>query len=544
MAVLFDPDKYFHNNEWKSAIDPSKSLYERLGLRFGENHSSQHITKSFQQRYDWWREVNKRYNANPANTKTKETGPASVEAMQKLQEAYAVLSNPSKKSEYDKQLSSDSSKKAKEELIKMIHIVASDNTLTQEGRKILLNYAESLGLSQSVASDMINAELEKMGAQYQPSSPSMPIIVTMKPGASQHELPNYYSILEINATAGDQEIRDAYKRKMRLWESLSSNPKFRDFALRKKMLLQEAVDILLDHHQRQRYDYELFGKGKEPGKKTKQQKSKTITAVIGGVTMVIVAGMIAFVLNKGKEFQPGVIDQAPFVPNNNEMYDAIPQKQVQTQEHEQENEIPFRPGWLGATIQDIDSALAEAFGVNIAEGVIVTEALSDSPAETAGLQSGDIIIEFDGIKIRHANHLSFMVEQTGANKDVSLKIIRDGQEMALKIILGEQPQKIDSAPMPEEVPPEKDIGVIVENLPEDKNAIQENGVLVTEVQPDSPAARYDIKKGDIITEINRHRISNVVEFKKAMITANTGEKVLLHIKRGDISLYLTVDPAE
>ncbi|MCF6148975.1 MAG: PDZ domain-containing protein [Candidatus Kuenenia sp.] len=540
MAVLFDPDKYFHNNEWKDSIDPAKNHYERLGLKSGESYSSQHISKSFQQRYDWWREVNKRYNANPANTKTKETGPASVEAMEKLQEAYAVLSNPSKKSAYDKQLSIDSSKKAKEELIKMIHIVASNNTLTQEGRKILLNYAESLGLSQSFASDTIATELEKTGARYQPSSPSMPIIVTRKPGASQHELPNYYSVLEISATAGDQEIRDAYKRKMHLWESLSSNPKFRDFAIRKKMLLQEAADILLDHNKRQRYDYELFGKGKKPEGKPKQQKSKTITAVIGGVAMVIVAGMIAFVLNRGKNFQPSIIEQSPFVPKNTEIYDTFPQKEVQNQEHEQENEIPFRPGWLGATIQDIDSALAEAFGVNTTDGVIITEALSNSPAETTGLQSGDIIVEFDGVKMRHANHLSFIVEQTGAGKEVGILLLRDGKEMALSVVLGEQPQETASASMPEEVPPEKDVGIMVENLSENENG----GVLVVDVQPESPAAKYDIKKGDIITEINRNKISAVVEFKRALISANTGEKLLLHIKRGEISLYLTVDPVK
>ncbi len=533
MTTSFDPDKYFHNNEWKSAIDPSKNHYERLGIRFGEDYSSQNITKSFQQRYDWWREVNKRYNANPANTKTKETGPASVEAMGKLQEAYAVLTNPSKKSAYDKQLSTDSGKKAREEFKKMIHIVASDNALTQEGKKILLNYADTLGLSQAIASDMITTETDTMGARQHQSSFSRPIIVVRQPGDSQqHELPNYYALLEIGADAGDHEILEAYKRKVSLWESLSSNPKFRDFALRKTGILREAVDILLDHDRRRRYDYELFGKGKKPVRKVLQGKSKTITAVFGGVAIVIVAVMIAVVLNRGKNFPPTIVVPEPYIPKNKEMHDILAREETS----------PFYPGWLGATIQEIDPALAEAFGVNITEGVIVTEALGNSPAEYAGLQSGDIIVEFDGAKLQHANHLNFMVEQTGAGKHVAMKIIRDREEMGLNVILGERPTEPFSVTAPETIPPEKNIGIMVQNV--SKNEKGSNGVLVIDVRPESVAAKYNIEKGDIITEINRNKISNVAGFIKALISADPGEKILLHIKKGDISLYLTIDPAE
>ena len=534
MATSFDPDKYFHNNEWKSAIDPSKNHYERLGLRFGEDYSAQNITKSFQQRYDWWREVNKRYNTNPANTKTKETGPASVEAMGKLQEAYVVLTNPSKKSAYDKQLSTDSGKKAGEEFKKMIHIVASDNALTQEGKKILLNYADTLGLSQTTASDMITTETDKMGVrQHQSSSHSKPIIVVRQSGASQQpELPNYYALLEIDVTAGEQEIREAYKRKVSLWESLSSNPKFRDFALRRIGTLREAVDILLDHDRRRRYDYELFGKGKKPVRKALQGKSKTITAVLGGVAMVTVAVIIVVVLNKGKNFPPAIVAPEPYIPKNKDMHDILVQEEVS----------PFFKGWLGATIQEIDPALAEAFGVDITEGVILTEALGNSPAESAGLRSGDIIVEFDGAKLQHANHLNFMVEQTGAGKHVAMKIIRDRKEMGLNVILGERPKEPFSATAPETIPPEKNIGIMVQNVSENENGGE--GVLVIDVRPESVAAKYNIEKGDIITEINRNKISNVAEFIRALLSADAGEKILLHIKKGDISLYLTIDPAE
>ena len=77
MATTFNPDNYFTNDEWKDAIDPSKNHYERMGLVFEDAPSLQDLKTAFHKRYDWWRDVNKRYNSNPANTKTKDTGPVS-----------------------------------------------------------------------------------------------------------------------------------------------------------------------------------------------------------------------------------------------------------------------------------------------------------------------------------------------------------------------------------------------------------------------------------------------------------------------------------
>jgi serine protease Do len=248
--------------------------------------------------------------------------------------------------------------------------------------------------------------------------------------------------------------------------------------------------------------------------------------------MVTVAAMIAVVLNKGKNFPPAIVAPEPYISKNKDMHDVLVQEDVS----------PFYKGWLGATIQEIDPALAEAFGVDITEGVIVTEALGNSPAESAGLRSGDIIVEFDGTKLRHANHLNFMVEQTGAGKHVAMRIIRDRKEMELNVILGERPTVLYSATSPETIPPEKNIGIMVQNVSENENGGE--GVLVIDVQPESAAAKYNIEKGDIITEINRNKISNVAEFIRALISADADEKILLHIKKSDISLYLTIDPAE
>ena len=96
MSATFDPDNYFTNGEWKDAIDPSKNHYERMGLVLEDAPSLPDVKTAFHKRYGWWRDVNKRYTTNPANTKTKDTGPVSKEAMEKLHDAYTILSNPEK----------------------------------------------------------------------------------------------------------------------------------------------------------------------------------------------------------------------------------------------------------------------------------------------------------------------------------------------------------------------------------------------------------------------------------------------------------------
>lgn len=204
-------------------------------------------------------------------------------------------------------------------------------------------------------------------------------------------------------------------------------------------------------------------------------------------------------------------------------------------------------GWLGVVIQDIDPALAKSFNVTVTEGVLVSDVQENSPAKEAGLERGDIITEYEGKPIRDVNHLRNTVAQTEVGKKVKMKVLRDGKEKELSIKIGEQPAEL-FALGPGGTPPlekeQKELGMTVQNLTKEiaKNLgiEDESGVIVSNIQPGSPAGMSDIREGDIIKEINRKKISNVTEFKKALNEADKEKGILMLVKRGEFSRYVII----
>ncbi|KAB2836795.1 MAG: DegQ family serine endoprotease [Candidatus Brocadia sp.] len=204
-------------------------------------------------------------------------------------------------------------------------------------------------------------------------------------------------------------------------------------------------------------------------------------------------------------------------------------------------------GWLGVVIQDIDQALAKSFNVTVTEGVLVSDIQDGSPAKEAGFERGDIVIEYDGKSIRDVNHLRNSVAQTEVNKKVKVKVLRDGKEKELTVKIGEQPADLFAAG-PGESPSGKDLGMTVQNLTKEiaksLGVEEDSGVIVTEVQPGSPAALSEIREGDLIKEVNRKKINNVTEFKKALGEADKEKGVLMLIKRGEFSRYVIIKSKE
>lgn len=204
-------------------------------------------------------------------------------------------------------------------------------------------------------------------------------------------------------------------------------------------------------------------------------------------------------------------------------------------------------GWLGVVIQDIDPALAKSFNVTVTEGVLVSDVQDNSPAKEAGFERGDIVIEYDGKSIRDVNHLRNTVAQTEINKKIKVKVLRDGKEKELTVKIGEQPADLFAAG-PGAAPSGKDLGMTVQNLTKELakslGVEEESGVIVTEVQPGSPAAMSEIREGDFIKEVNRKKINNVTEFKKALNEADKEKGVLMLIKRGEFSRYVIIKTKE
>jgi len=203
-------------------------------------------------------------------------------------------------------------------------------------------------------------------------------------------------------------------------------------------------------------------------------------------------------------------------------------------------------GWLGVMIQDITPDLAKSFGLKTEEGVLISEVIKDSPADKAGLKAGDVVIRFDGREIKNAHVLSRMVAMTKPGSQAEISIIRNSKESKVSVTIGTMPEKI-GAPTQEEQPESSAWGLSVQELTPDLAqhfglGEEEKGVVVTQVEPESPAAEAGIQPGDLIKEVNRQPIRNMDEYTEAIKAVKKGESLLLLIKRGEGSIFVVLKP--
>lgn len=200
-------------------------------------------------------------------------------------------------------------------------------------------------------------------------------------------------------------------------------------------------------------------------------------------------------------------------------------------------------GWLGVMIQDVTPEIAESFGLKEPKGVLVSDVLKDGPAEKGGIESGDIIIEFNGEEVRDAHELSRRVAAAQPNSEVKLGLLRDGSKKVLTVKLGTMPEEGAVAAQPETV--ENVWGLTVQNMTQELAErfgwdASERGVVVTEVEPDSPAAEARLQPGDLIKEVNRKKIQNVRDYNQAMKSTDKRKSLLLLVKRGERTFYVVL----
>lgn len=172
-------------------------------------------------------------------------------------------------------------------------------------------------------------------------------------------------------------------------------------------------------------------------------------------------------------------------------------------------------GYMGVNIQDISPELAKRFELKEREGALVSEVTPDSPAEDAGLKNGDVIVEFNGKNVRDSRTLRLQVAQTGPNKEVPVKVSRDGKVKELEVTLKEFPQDQVLAKGSTSPSQSDDVtdGITVDELnPEARQQfnIPKNvkGALITDVAADSPGFEAGLRPGDVILEINRKPVRN------------------------------------
>jgi serine protease Do len=196
-------------------------------------------------------------------------------------------------------------------------------------------------------------------------------------------------------------------------------------------------------------------------------------------------------------------------------------------------------GWLGVVIQKVTPELAKSFNLNESEGALVSDVLEDSPASKADVHRGDVIVSFDGHQIKDMEQLPRLVAGTEVGKKVKLGLIRDGKKIDVEIVVAEmKEEKRESKESPET---EKNYGLVVQNITPEiarhLNLKDRRGVIVTDIQPGSPAENADLRAGDIIAEINKKPIRNVADFKEIMKKASLKDGIVLLVKRDNVTFY-------
>jgi serine protease Do len=204
-------------------------------------------------------------------------------------------------------------------------------------------------------------------------------------------------------------------------------------------------------------------------------------------------------------------------------------------------------GWLGVTIQDVTPDLAHEFGLKESTGALITDIFSGSPADKAGMKRGDIIIEVEGKEIKNVVSLRNMIAQSKVGSRINLKVMRDGKTIPFEIAIVEFPSDTSemASQQPEETVRNEDslAGFRVMQLTDEIAkqlglSSREKGVVIVSVAPGSAADEAGLKKGDVVQEVNKKRVSGLSDFNNAASRLRSGDMVLLFINRSGRKFYV------
>ena len=197
-------------------------------------------------------------------------------------------------------------------------------------------------------------------------------------------------------------------------------------------------------------------------------------------------------------------------------------------------------GWLGVYIQDVNKNLAESLGLKKPSGALIAQVESGSPADKAGMEAGDVVIEFDGQGIIDASDLPHTVGLMSPGKKTSAVVVRKGKERKLKVTVGARPgdDRIGARGEVGDV-----LGLTVEDLTDEIQTKWRlsGGVVVNKVALDSPAAEAGLQAGDVIVQLGYRTITSLSDYDAVLEDMPTGAPVALRFFRRGRSVFRTIE---
>lgn len=205
-------------------------------------------------------------------------------------------------------------------------------------------------------------------------------------------------------------------------------------------------------------------------------------------------------------------------------------------------------GWLGVLIQEVNRDLADSFGMKDAAGALVARVVPDSPAAKAGIQVGDVILEFNGKEITHSSSLPPLVGRSPVGENAKVKVLRDGKTKVIKVLIAQLPDGDERASLStgsESMPEEKTLlGLVVKEATAEKldSLGVDSGVLVAEVKSDE-ASQAGLRDGDVIIRLNNKAVKSLDDFNSIAGAIKPGTSVAVLVQRANGPVFLALKVA-
>ena len=198
-------------------------------------------------------------------------------------------------------------------------------------------------------------------------------------------------------------------------------------------------------------------------------------------------------------------------------------------------------GWLGVSIQRLNQELADGFKLQRPRGALVAGVVNDSPAEAAGLRAGDVILRYGDRALSDSNELPPLVAATPIGKEIQLEVLRNGKKRRLDVTIA----KLDEPDQPRQLAaaPSTRLGVAVNAVGKDQRSTlghKGTGVVVTQVDPDSPAGRAGIRQGDIIVSLAYEEVRDPAALTAIVTRLPAGKSVPMLLVRGNTQLFIAI----
>jgi serine protease Do len=202
-------------------------------------------------------------------------------------------------------------------------------------------------------------------------------------------------------------------------------------------------------------------------------------------------------------------------------------------------------GYLGIHPSILSPELAKQFKSPDTAGALVSDVLAGGPAEKAGLKDGDVVRKLNGQVVDDPGQFTAMITNLNPGTEVTLDILREGQPMTIKVTLGERPAEASLRGGGGTVQEGTLRGITVQNLTpslREQLGLPGNvtGVVISELTPDSPAARHGLQEGDVIEGINRQPVRTMADFNR--LAAQVKGQTLLRVNRQGTGAYVVISP--